>query len=49
MKCVEEAEQMETGGMRPPFQHSIACTYSAIDVMMPEEAGSIIPATIAST
>lgn len=49
MKCAEEAEQTEIGGMRPLFQHSIAGTESAIDVTMPEEAGSIIPATIAST
>jgi hypothetical protein len=49
MKCVEEAEQTEIGGMRPLFQHSIAGTDSAKDVMIPEEAGSIIPATIAST
>jgi hypothetical protein len=49
MKYVEEAEHRLTGGMRPLFQYSIADTDSAIDVMMPEEAGSFIPVTIAST
>ena len=44
-----EDEQTEIGGMKPFFQPSIADTESAMDVMMPEEAGSIIPATIAST